>query len=134
MFRTFDPFRELDRAFARPAPTGAAVAYDTLQFDDRYELRFDVPGVDPDSIELTVDRRELTLSYERNDEVPEGATVVSRRRPVGQVTQRLFLGDGLDAEHLDAHYDHGVLRVVIPVAEAAKPRRVAIGAGTNGSD
>jgi HSP20 family protein len=134
MFRTFDPFRELDRVAARSAfPAATAVAYDTLKFDDRYELRFDVPGIDPDTIDLTVDGRELTLGFERVDDVPEGAELVARRRPVGRVSQRLFLGEGLDAQGLDARYDHGVLTVVIPVAESAKPRRVAIGAGNGAS-
>lgn len=133
LFRTFDPFREFDRLATRTSPTASPVAYDTLKFDDRYELRFDVPGVDPDTIELTVDRRELLLSFDRTDDVPEGAEIVARRRPLGSISQRLFLGEGLDPEGLDARYDHGVLTVVIPVAEAAKPRRVAIGAGNGAS-
>jgi len=134
MFRTFDPFREFDRLATRAAhPAATTVAYDTLKYDDHYELRFDVPGVDPDSIELTVDKRELTLSFERIDDVPEGAELVARRRPSGPAVQRLFLGEGLDAENLDARYDLGVLTVVIPLAETAKPRRVAIGAVAEGS-
>jgi HSP20 family protein len=133
MFRTFDPFREFDRLAPRTSPATPTVAYDTLKFDDRYELRFDVPGVDPDTIELTVDRRELLLSFERTEDLPEGAEVVARRRRLGPVSQRLFLGEGLDAQGLDARYDQGVLTVVIPVAETAKPRRVAIGAGNGAS-
>ncbi len=133
LFRTFDPFREIDRLAARTTPATPTVAYDTLKFEDRYELRFDVPGVDPDTIELTVDDRELVLTFERADEVPEGAEVVARRRPLGVVSQRLFLGEGLDPQGLDARCDLGVLTVVIPVAEAAKPRKVAIGAANGAS-
>ncbi|MDH3754631.1 MAG: Hsp20/alpha crystallin family protein [Acidimicrobiia bacterium] len=133
MFSTFDPFRDFARL--APARLPVTVPYDTLRFDDRFELRFDVPGVDPDGIELTVDGRELTLTFDRTSDIPEDATLVARRRPTGEVRQSLHLGESLDVTGLAADYDKGVLVVTIPVAEQAMPRKVpvaiGVGAGTD---
>ncbi len=138
MFRNFDsfwnsslrdwPFSGWDRVGTTFAST---MPLDVVRYDDRYELVFDLPGADPDSIELTVDNRELVLTAERPANVGEGGQFVSRQRPHGSLSQRLFLGDRLDAEGLTADYVHGVLTVTVPVAESAKPRKVEIGVGAS---
>ena len=140
LFRNFDPlFQELDRVSGRVAAGTGGLAYDVVRFEDHVDLVVDVPGVDVDDIELTVDGRELTLAFTRERTTPDGATLVTAGRPHGTVSRRIHLGDTLDADRLEAAYDRGVLTVSIPVSESAKPRRVAIGAGaaaieTTGSD
>ena len=120
MFSTFDPFRELSAA----TPT---LDYDIVRSDEGVELYIDIPGVDPGAVDLTVDNRTLHLKAERRFEVPEGSTLVSRRRNRTEVAKTFHLGDNLDADRLEADYAFGVLKVTIPVAESAKPRKVEVG-------
>lgn len=130
MLMRFDPFRELDRWAAEVAGNRPSVVpMDAYRHGDRFTVQFDLPGIDPGSIDLTVDKDVLTVSAERSWQPDEGQEVLISERPQGTFTRQLFLGDNLDAEHIEASYDHGVLTVVIPVAESAKPRRVAITSG-----
>jgi HSP20 family protein len=85
--------------------------------------------VDPASIDLTVEKNVLTVSAARQPAHTEGAQWLVNERPQGAFSRQLFLGEGLDAEHVEASYDQGVLTVTIPVAEQAKPRKVEIAAG-----
>lgn len=129
LFRNFDPlFQELDRLNDRSSAGSGSLPYDVIRYEDRVELLFDMPGVSADDIDLTVDGRELSLSFTRERPSTDGGTLVTAGRPYGTIHRRLHLGDTLDADKLDAAYDLGVLRVSIPVAESAKPRKVAIGA------
>jgi HSP20 family protein len=134
MLMRFDPFRDFDRitqqlwSGARPA----AMPMDAYRRGDQFMVHFDLPGVDPGSIDLTVEKNVLTVSAERNWQAGEGYEVVASERPQGKFTRQLFLGEGLDYDHISAGYDHGVLTVTIPVAEAAKPRKVEIQAGEGG--
>ena len=122
MFSTFDPFRELTAA----VPT---LDYDIVRSDDGVELYIDIPGVDPATVDLTVDGRSLHLKAERRFEVPEGSTLVSRRRRQADLAKTFHLGENLDSERLEADYALGVLKVTIPVAESAKPRKVEVAVG-----
>lgn len=133
MLLRFDPFRELDRAFdqlaepmARVAP---AVAFDAVRRGDQVVVTFDLPGVAPESIDLTVERDVLTLTAERAADRQEGDEVIVSERRMGRFTRRLFLGENLDTDHIGADYREGVLTVTIPIAERAKARKVEIGAG-----
>lgn len=138
MLLRMDPFRELDRLFEAAsggsggtAGTGArTVPMDAWRKGDRVHVRFDLPGIDPESVDLTVERNQLTLTAERRWERQEGEEWLVAERPVGRFTRQLFLGDNLDAERIEAHYEHGVLEVTIPVAEQAKPRKVSINASS----
>lgn len=105
---------------------------DAYRHDDRFVVNFEVPGVDPSSIELTVEKNVLTVSAERRWEPAEGDQVLVSERPQGSFSRQLFLGESLDADRIEANYDHGVLTVSIPVAEQAKPRRVEISDGSSG--
>jgi len=132
MLMRFDPFRELDRwtqqlndAATRPA----AMPMDAYRRGDRFFVHFDLPGVDPDGVELTVERNVLTVRAERTTVRAEGDEALVTERPVGTFSRQLFLGETLDADRIEASYDRGVLTLAIPVAEQAKPRRLAI-AGT----
>jgi HSP20 family protein len=132
MLMRTDPFREFDRltqqvfgSTARPA----AMAMDAYRSGDEFVVHFDLPGVDPETIDLDVERNVLNVRAERRVPAPEGAEVIVAERPTGSFTRQLFLGDTLDTERIDASYDAGVLTLRIPVAEQAKPRRIQITGG-----
>jgi HSP20 family protein len=89
----------------------------------------DLPGVDPDAIDLTVERDVLTISANREWDHNEDDEVFVAERPHGTYTRRVLLGESLDSANLQASYDHGVLTVTLPVSEQAQPRKIAIGSG-----
>ncbi|MDT3727060.1 Hsp20/alpha crystallin family protein [Streptomyces sp. DSM 41972] len=135
MLMRTDPFTELDRLdrFARQAFGSAARAsampMDAYRAGDDFFVHFDLPGVDPESIELDVERNVLSVRAERRPSAPEDADMLVAERPTGHFSRQLFLGDTLDTERIDARYHAGVLTLRIPVAEAAKPRRIPISGG-----
>jgi HSP20 family protein len=132
MLMRFDPFREFDRITQAlgQAPVGEprpqAMAMDAYREGDRFLVMFDLPGVDPASTEITVEKNVLTVRAERPAADTEGREEVILERPRGSFVRQLFLGESLDADHLQASYDRGVLTLTIPVAPQAKPRRIAI--------
>jgi HSP20 family protein len=134
MLMRFDPFREADRLAEQleNLGRGPAVPMDAVRHGSQVFISFDLPGVDPDAIDLTVERNVLTVRAERRFERGEGDEVIANERRQGQFARQVFLGETLDPERLEASYDHGVLSVMIPLAEQAKPRKVAIG-GTHQS-
>jgi HSP20 family protein len=91
-------------------------------------LKFDLPGVEPSSIDLTVDQNVLTVRAERTEETEEGLEVLAAERPHGTFVRRVFLGDQLDTERINAEYHNGVLELTIPVSEKAKPRKIEVAA------
>jgi HSP20 family protein len=140
MLMRFDPFRDLDRLTQNLWGSGDvrrlnAVPMDAYRKGSEFVVHFDVPGINPDSIELTVEKNVLTVSAERTRHWGEEAEeVVVAERPVGSFSRQLFLGETLDSERIEASCDNGVLTLRIPVAEAAKPRKVSISSGAgNGS-
>ena len=134
MLMRFDPFRDFDRITQQlwSGTRPAVMPMDAYRHGEEFVVHFDLPGVDPGSIDLTVEKNVLTVSAERNWQAGEGYQVVASERPQGKFSRQLFLGEGLDYDHISAGYDHGVLTVTIPVAEAAKPRKVEIQAGNGG--
>ena len=130
MLMRFDPFREIDRLSQLWGQGRQAVMpLDAYRHGDQLVVHLDVPGVDPASIELTVEKNVLTVRAERQAKAGEGSEWLVNERPQGSFSRQLFLGEALDAEHIEASYDHGVLTVTVPVAEAAKPRKVEIAGG-----
>ena len=138
MLMRTDPFRELDR-FAQQffgTATGTwsrptAMPMDAYRVGDEFVVAFDLPGVSPDAIDLDVERNVLTVRAERRPTVSDqNVEMQVAERPLGVFSRQLFLGDSLDSEHIQASYESGVLTLRIPVAEQAKPRKIAIaGAG-----
>ena len=98
---------------------------DAVRHGDQVFVNFDLPGVDPDAIDVTVERDVLTVSATRRFERAEGDEVLASERPQGTFTRRVLLGDSLDTGRLEAAYDHGVLSITIPVAEKAQPRKIS---------
>ena len=137
MLLRFDPFRELDR-LSEEALGGrqrsTVVPIDAYRDDERFFVRVDLPGVDPSSIDLTVEKNVLTLRAERPFAGTEGQEWVLAERPHGSFSRQLFLGDTLDAAAMTARYEHGVLFLEIPVAERAKPRKIEVTVGDASAD
>ena len=129
MLMRFDPFREMDRLSQQAFGSTArmpVMPMDAYRHGDQFTVHFDLPGVDPSSIDLTVEKNVLTVNAERTWQREDGHEVVVAERPQGKFSRQLFLGEGLDADRIEASYDNGVLTVSIPVAEQAKPRKVEI--------
>ncbi|MET7946835.1 Hsp20/alpha crystallin family protein [Micromonospora sp. NPDC005324] len=135
MLMRTDPFREIDRLaeqFFGTAARPATMQLDAYRDGDHFYAAFDLPGVDPDTIDCTVERNVLTVRAERHRPAGDGVELVAAERPMGTFTRQLFLGDTLDTDKLEAGYENGVLTLRIPVAERAKPRRVTIQANGTG--
>ncbi len=136
MLLRFDPFREVDRLTdqawdaLRGSGRLAHMPLDAFRRGDNVVVRIDLPGVDPGSVDLTVERNVLTVKAQRNWEPAEGDEVIVAERGQGQFSRQLFLGESLDADRVSATYEAGVLTVTIPVAEQAKPRRVEVTTGS----
>ncbi|MGK5550901.1 Hsp20/alpha crystallin family protein [Actinomadura kijaniata] len=134
LLTSIDPFvQEFERQFDRlsrqawgQAGGGGVMPMDGIRRKDDVVLRFDLPGIDPDSIEVTVDRGVLSVSAQREEERGEDDRLFVRERPMGTFTRRVYLSEHLDAEAIEAAYNNGVLAVRIPVLERARPRKVEI--------
>ena len=130
MLMRFDPFAEFDRMSRQLAGATRASSFvpvDAYRLGDRFYLYIDLPGVDADTIDVTVDNNTLTVSAERKFADIEGANWLVNERPQGTFSRQFYLGEGLDSQNIEAGYDHGVLTISIPVSEQAKPRRIAVG-------
>jgi HSP20 family protein len=123
----FDPFTwDFQRHFNRLTRQAFAVPMDAVRDENGAVLKFDVPGIDPESIEVTVDRGVLSVSVKRQEEHVEDGKFVLRERTTGTFTRRVYLSENLDADAIDASYHNGVLEVRIPALEQAKPRKIEI--------
>ena len=131
MLMRTDPFRELDRltqqVFGTMGTTTrpAAMPMDAWRDGDEFVLEFDLPGVDPSTVDLDVERNVLTVRAER-PALNDKSELIAAERPRGVFSRQLILGDNLDTDKVAASYHAGVLRLQIPVAEQAKPRKIAI--------
>ncbi len=126
LLTTFDPFAEFHRALRTADGGHAAMRMDAIRREQEVELRFDLPGIDTDSIDVTVDRGVLTVSAQRAEEYAESEKPFVRERIMGTFTRRIRLSDAVDAEKISASYDAGVLRVRVPLQERALPRKVEV--------
>jgi HSP20 family protein len=128
MLMRTDPFRDLDRLAQQVFGTVArpvAMPMDAYRKGDTFYIKLDLPGTTLDAIDLTVEQNVLTVHATRSGMDDEVEMLVAER-PAGAFTRQVFLGDTLDADHIEADYTAGVLTLSIPVHEAAKPRKVAI--------
>ena len=131
MLMRTDPFRELDRLTQQMFGTDGTLArpsvmpMDAWRDGDTFHVEFDLPGVNPDSIDLDVERNVVTVQAERPARA-DNAELIAAERPRGVFSRQLILGDNLDSERIAAGYDAGVLTLKIPVAEQAKPRKISI--------
>jgi HSP20 family protein len=129
MLMRTDPFRDLDRLTQHVLGTAARPAVmpmDAWRQGEEIVVEFDLPGINEDSLDLDIERNVVTVRAERPD-VDPGREMLATERPRGVFSRQLVLGENLDTDKIDASYDGGVLRLRIPVAEKAKPRKIAIG-------
>jgi HSP20 family protein len=128
MLMRFDPFREVDRLTEGVLERARVprMPMDAYRHGDSFLVHFDLPGVDPASIELTVEKNVLGVKADRTSPLADDDEVVVAERPQGTFGRQIFLGEGLDPERIEARYDNGVLSLTIPVAEQTKPRKVEI--------
>jgi HSP20 family protein len=137
MLIRFDPFRELDRLTQEgwgnsgQSAVPARIPLDAVRRGDKVVLNFDLPGIDPDSLDVEVEKNVLTVSADRPaaSDGREGDEVLVRERRWGRFTRQLALGDNLDTDRLEANLHDGVLTITVPVAEQAKARKVTVGQG-----
>jgi HSP20 family protein len=135
MLMRTDPFRELDRlsqqlfgqngTWSRPA----VMPMDAYREGEQFVVHFDLPGVDPSSIDLNVEHNVLTVKAERTPAYGEDVELQISERPRGVFSRQLFLGDTLDPDRVEASYEAGVLILRIPIAEKAKPRKIEVTGG-----
>ena len=137
MLMRTDPFREFDRLtqqlFGNASGTWSrptAMPMDAYREGDAYVIALDLPGVDPDAIDIDVERNMLTVRAERRPVAKaDDVQMELSERPLGVFSRQLVLADTLDTEHISADYDAGVLTLRVPIAERAKPRKISIGGG-----
>jgi len=131
----WDPFQEMDRmfsSFVSNARQSGDMPMDLFRTDDHYLLSMDLPGVDPGTIDVSVEDRTLTVRAERTQRSDADAQWLVRERPTGTFARQLTVGRGLALDSISASYTDGVLSLTIPVSEEAKPRKVEV-AHTAGS-
>jgi HSP20 family protein len=132
MLMRTDPFRELDRVAQQVFGTAArpaAMPIDAYRKGDEFVVLLDLPGCDPGSIDLTVERNVLVVHAERKRPSDDDVELLIGERPTGTFSRQLFLAETLDSDRIAADYTDGVLQVRLPVKEQAKPRRVDIAVG-----
>jgi HSP20 family protein len=116
------------------ASTPRLTPMDLYRDADSYVLNADLPGIDPASIDVDVDGQLLSIRAERAPRTPDGVRWIARERSTGTYLRRFTLGQGIDTTHISATYDNGVLSVVLPVTEKAKPRKIEVHAAAAGSE
>ncbi len=134
LLRTADPFRDFDRLTQQMFGTTnrpAVMPMDAWREGEQFVIEFDMPGVAPESIDLDVERNVLTVRAERVARNGDWEMLASER-PTGVFSRQLVLGDNLDLERIEAKYDGGVLRLIVPVAEKAKPRKIDVAVASGG--
>ncbi|MER6443453.1 Hsp20/alpha crystallin family protein [Streptomyces sp. NPDC001185] len=136
MLMRTDPFRELDRiaqhlmgpgTWSRPS----AMPMDAYRDGDQYVIALDLPGIDPDALDIDVERNMLTVRAERRPSArSESAQTELSERPLGVFSRQVVLADTLDTERIAADYEAGVLTLRIPIAERARPRKISVRSGS----
>lgn len=129
MSSPFDVLSQFDRLASSVFDASRAprlMPVDLFRDGDQYVLSADLPGIDPESVDLDVDGQLLTIRAERHAPTGDQVKWLTHERPYGSYVRQFTLGDGLDAERITANYEHGVLSVIVPMAERAKPRKIAV--------
>lgn len=133
MSNPFDVLSQFDRLASSVFDTARAprlMPVDLFRDGDQYVLSADLPGIDPGSVDLDVDGQLLTIRAERTAPTSDNVQWLAHERPHGAYMRQFTLGDGVDVDRITANYEHGVLSVIIPMAERAKPRKIHVAASS----
>lgn len=134
MSMSFDPFSQLDRIAQSVFDTSRqprVMPVDLFREGEEYILHADLPGIDPGSVDVDVDGHLMTIRAQRSAGSHENSRWLVQERPFGSYLRQFTIGDDVDAERISASYDNGVLTVVIPIAERAKPRKITVESATD---
>jgi len=128
MLVRFEPFWPLDGITEQMLSERRAwqIPMDAYRRGNEFKVLLDLPGTDPDSIELTVEKDALTVRATRTWDRLDDDQIHMAERGQGDFSRQLFLGEGLDRDMISASYEDGVLIVTIPVIEQVKPRKIEI--------
>ena len=133
LLTSFDPFvQDFDKmvqrtlGWAENTAPRSVLPMDVIRHDEDVVLRIDLPGADPASIEVTADRGVLTVAARRSEEYGESDRVVLRERVLGAFSRKIRLAETVDTEKIEATYDNGVLSILLPLQEKARPRKIEI--------
>jgi HSP20 family protein len=131
----YDPFHRLDELRDRLLSGGRtplSFPMDAYRRGDAFVVHLDLPGVEPETIDVAVENQVLSVGAERRFEPHEGDEFLVTERPQGRFSRQLRLGSTIDTENIAASYDDGVLTLTLPVSERAKPRQIQVGRGNQG--
>jgi len=131
-FEVLSQFDRLTSSVFESARTPRLMPVDLFREGDQYVLSADLPGIDPQSVDIDVDGQLLTIRAERLAPTSENVKWLSHERPHGSYMRQFTLGDGVNAEAMTANYEHGVLSIIVPMAERAKPRKISVASGAGG--
>jgi HSP20 family protein len=126
---SYDPFRELDQLAQQLMSGGRSprsFPMDAYRRGDDFFIHLDLPGVDPGSIDITVEGSNITISAERRFNQHEDDEILVSERPQGRFSRDLRVGTRIDSDAIEADYEDGVLTLRLPMAAEAKPRRVEV--------
>lgn len=129
---SYDPFHHLDELrdqLLSGGRTPRSFPMDAYRRGEEFLVHLDLPGIDPDTVEVTVENQVMTISVERRFEQLEGDEIIVSERPQGRFSRQLRLGSTIDTDRIAASYHDGVLTVTLPVSERARPRQVRVGRG-----
>ena len=135
LMRSTDPFRDLDRLAQQMLGTTnrpAVMPMDAWREGDTFVIEFDLPGVNAETIDIDVERNVLTVRAERPARNGDWEMLAAERTR-GAFSRQLVLGDNLDLGRIEAGYESGVLRLLVPVAERAKPRKIEVQTSGDGT-
>ena len=129
---SYDPFHHLDELrdqLISGGRTPRSFPMDAYRRGEEFLVHLDLPGIDPQTVEVTVENQVLTISVERRFEQLEGDEIIVSERPQGRFSRQLRLGSTIDTDRIAASYQNGVLTITLPVSERARPRQVPVGRG-----
>ena len=131
MIRYSDPFRSLMRDFLKDEVRvqGWAPALDIAETDDAYFVTAELPGVDPTTVELSLEDGVLEVKGEKAIQKPEGTSWHRTERRAGEFARQIRLPNHVDAESIEAESKHGLLVVKLPKRAEAKPRKIDVRVG-----
>lgn len=129
---SFDPFHHLDELREQVVSGGRtprSFPMDAYRRGDEFFVHLDLPGVQPETVDVSVENQVLTITSERRFEQRQGDEFIVSERPQGRFSRQLRLGSTIDTEKIEASYEDGVLTLTLPVSQRARPRQIQIGRG-----